>query len=232
MPGQIRVTFRNFQGLDLSRAQKVPLARRKQNSPGEETILRGALDGLSAVPKTGQRLRSEKTLVAAPSPVMTVVGSIPGARIRSPIPDFTIADGIAASAGSLAAVGSGGGVYFWNKSPNGEVGLYGSISAGIVTNIGASVGFQIALLFGKAADVLGGDSITVSVDIGIDIATVTGSLIISAPPGGVWPLSPTMFAGWTPEIIGIAFGLSVGISALPVDYSVMPGRTWIRPVTP
>lgn len=231
MPGQIRVTFRNFTGLDFSDARKARLARPKGNVLGEETILRGAIDGLGAVSNTGRRLSSEKALLAAPSPVMTIAGSIPKARIRSPFPDFTIADGVAASAGSVAAVGLGGGIYFWNKKPDGEVGLYGSISAGVISNLGASVGVQLALMFGKAPDVLGGDSIAISVDIGIDIATVTGSLIVNAPPGGVWPLSPTMFAGWVPEVIGISFGLSVGVSALPVDYSVMPGRTWLKPIT-
>jgi hypothetical protein len=231
MPGQIRITFRNFTGLDFSGAIKVPLAKAKTNVIGEETILRGAIDGLGALSNTGQRLRGEKALIAAPSPVMTIVGSIPKVRIRSPSPDFTIADGVTASAGAVAAVGSGGGIYFWNKRPDGEVGLYGSISAGLISNLGVSAGVQIAFMFGKAPDVLGGDSIALSVDIGIDIATVTGSLILNAPPGGVWPPSPTMFAGWIPEVIGIAFGLSVGVSALPVDYSVMPGRTWLKPIT-
>ena len=53
-------------------------------------------------------------------------------------------------------------------------------------------------------------------------------VIISAPPGGVWP-PPTGLAalrGWVPTITGIAMGLSVGVSALPVDVTVMPGRTW------
>jgi hypothetical protein len=79
--------------------------------------------------------------------------------------------------------------------------------------------------------VLAGDSIAVSVDVGIDFATVSGMLILNAPPVSAgWP--PTITGAWTPEVIGVGFGTSFGFSALPVDISVMPGRTWIKPLTP
>jgi hypothetical protein len=45
-----------------------------------------------------------------------------------------------------------------------------------------------------------------------------------------WP--PTLTGPWRPEVIGIGIALTVGISVLPVDISVMPGRTWIKPITP
>ena len=232
MPGQFRVTFRNFTGLDLSGARKTPIPRYKPNHFGEETAVRTALEGAAAVSSTGGLLRSLLGAATPPVASMSVAGVVPGVRIRSPIPDFTVTDGVGASAGAGAAFGAGGGIYFWNKSPSGEVGFFGSLSIGLITNIGASVGVQITLLFGKAPDVLAGDSITVSVDVGIDIATVSGLLILNAPPGGVWPPSRTMLAGWVPEIIGVGFGASVGLSALPVDVSVMPSRTWTRAFDP
>jgi len=231
MPAQIRVTFKNFRGLDLSGGTKISVPPYKPNHFGEETILRGALNGAGGMTAHGSLLRSLLGVATPPVGTMTVAGPIPGCRIRSPIPDFTVTDAVGASAGALAAFGTSGGVYFWNKSPGGEVGLFGSLSAGMVSNVGASVGVQICLLFGKAPDVLKGDSITVSVDIGIDIATVTGCVIISAPPIGVWPppTSWASFSGWVPEIIGIGIGASVGFSVLPMDISVMPSRTWTRP---
>jgi len=79
--------------------------------------------------------------------------------------------------------------------------------------------------------VLAGDSITVAVDVDIVMASVSGMLILSAPPVSLgWP--PTLTGPWRPEVIGIGIALSVGISVLPVDISVMPGRTWIKPITP
>ena len=34
------------------------------------------------------------------------------------------------------------------------------------------------------------------------------------------------------DLEGIGFGLSVGVSALPVSVSVMPSHTWLRPFDP
>src|SRR5262249_15181178 len=153
----------------------------KANHFGEETVLRGAINGAATMSSHGSFLRSLMGVASPPVASMSLAGSIPGCRIRSPIPDFTVTDGVAASAGAVTVFGAGGGIYFWNKSPGGEIGVYGSLSAGVMSNIGGSVGVQICLLFGRAPDVLRGDSITVSVDVGIDFATVTGSVIISAP---------------------------------------------------
>ena len=36
----------------------------------------------------------------------------------------------------------------------------------------------------------------------------------------------------TREVIGIGIQVTAGISALPADVSVMPGKTWIKPLTP
>ena len=232
MPGQFRVTFRNFRGLDLAHARKAPMPRVNPNSLGEETVLRTALEGAAAVSSRGGLLRSLLNIATAPVATMSIAGSIPGARIRSPIPDFTVAESIASTTGAIVSYGLDGGIYYWNKSPRGEVGLFGSISMGLVTNIGSSLGIQVALMFGSAPSVLAGDCVTVSVDVGIDVVTVSGFLVLSAPPGGVWPPSPTMLTGWTPDIIGVGFGVSVGFSVLPVDISVMPSRTWIRPFDP
>lgn len=233
MPGQIRITFRNFVGLDLSGSRKIPVSRYQPPHFGEQTAIEAAIEALGGLTPAGRVLRSLKALVSPPPAAMTLSGTIPGVRIRSPFPDFTIADGVGASAGAVTAFAAGGGIYFWNKSPSGEIGLYGSLSVGLITNIGASAGFQIALMFGRAPDVLAGDSITVSVDVGIDVVTVTGMLILSAPPSGVWPPpNPSALAGWVPEVIGVGFGMSAGWSALPVDISVMPSRTWTHPIDP
>lgn len=232
MPGQFRVTFRNFRGLDLASARKAPMPNYKSNGFGEETAIRGALRGAAAVSSRGSLLNSLLDIATPPVASMSIAGSVPGARIRSPIPDFTVTEGAGVSVGAIAAYGAGGGVYYWNKHPDGEIGLFGSLSVGLVTNIGTSAGIQFSLLFGAAPSVLAGDCVTVAVDVGIDVLTVTGFLVLAAPPGGVWPPSATMLAGWTPDIIGVGYGVSVGFSVLPVDISVMPSRTWTRPIDP
>lgn len=230
MPGQVKITFKNFTYVDFSTAKKLKLPAKKSNLPGEETLLRAGVSAVSQVSSRKKLWNSALDMASAPPGALSILGSIPNLKIRSGKPDFTIAVGSAITAGGGAMnVSSGAGVYFWNKSPSGEIGLYGSVSIGVITNLGASFGDSIAYLFGKPSDVLAGDSITLSVDVGIDIVTLTGSLILSAPPATLWP--PAITGAWTPEVIGLAFGLSVGISALPADISVMPGRTWIKPVT-
>jgi hypothetical protein len=231
MPGQVRITFKNFKGLDLSGARKISVPRQRPNWPGEEEVRRYTLQILAQRPESGL-LRKLLEMMTPPLGMVIVSGTIPGVRIRLPMPDYTITDGVSGSAGAVANFSAGGGLYFWNKRPDGEIGIYGSLSAGLITNIGASVGVQLGFLFGKAPDVLAGDSIVVSVDVEIVAATVTGMLVLNTPPGGIWPITPAALSTWTPEVIGIGFGLSVGLSALPADISVMPSHTWTHSIDP
>ena len=237
MPGEIRINFLNFWGLAPSQLRQAKL-------PGvsgggfQDTLVRGAINSVSGVARRGPLLRDSLDMISPPLGNLTLTGIIPGVRIRSPRPDFTIAAGITGSAGAIVNVGGGAGIYFWNKRPRGEVGLYGSLSVGMITNIGASIGDQLCLMFGPAGTVLAGDSITIGVDIDIGVISIGGMLILSAPPVSLsWPPTftswpPPAIIGWTPEVIGIGMTLTAGISALPVSYTVMPGRTWIKPLTP
>lgn len=230
MPGQLKVNFKNFWGLSPAHFVK---AKMPGASGGgfKDALLRGAIAGVSGVARRGPLLNDSLNMISPPLGTISLTGAIPGVKIRSPSPDFTIAVGITGSAGAGASVGGGAGVYFWNKRPGGEVGIYGSLSVGAVTNAGISIGDQICLMFGPAASVLAGDCITIGVDIDVGVVGIGGQLILSAPPvTSGWP--PTIGGGWTPEVIGIGMTLTVGISALPVSYSVSPGRTWIKPLTP
>lgn len=229
MPGQTRITFRNFTGLDLSSGRRVTRPRYKSPAFGEETLLRGAISALGAVSDVGKLLGGAAGMATSPPGSLSVSGIIPGVRIRVPNPDFTITYGLTASAGASVAVGVGGGVYFWRKASGGEIGLYGSVAAGLITNAGVGAGYALAFLFDAAPTVLAGDCIILSVDVGIDIITVSGQLILNAPPVSLgWP--PSITGVWNPEVVGIGFALTAGISALPVNISVMPSRTWTHPV--
>jgi len=231
MAKQIRITFKNFTSLDLSGSRKVNLPRANRNSFGEETLLRTTLSGMDRMSpgRRGTSLVADLLDLASPPPGRVMLsGSVPGALVRPRGPDFTIAAGPTSSMGAGFALGSSGGVYFWNKMPGGEVGLFGSLSIGIISNIGFSAGASVTYLFGPAPTVLAGDAIVVSVDVGIDIATVSGMLVLNAPPTTIWPPRVAL-SGWVPEIIGVGFGFSIGLSALPVDISVMPSRTWMTP---
>src|ERR1700758_2125739 len=98
MPGQVRITFQNFQGLDLSAATKVTVPKQRPNLPGEETVLRSTLN---AVASPRNLFRALLDMLTAPSGSVSVSGSIPGVIVRSPSPDFTISDGISGSAGDV-----------------------------------------------------------------------------------------------------------------------------------
>jgi len=235
MPGQMRINFKGFSGLVPTQLQR---ARAPGTSGGaaQDAVLRAAIGALAGTAKRGPMLRGAQDMITPPFGTITLGGLIPGITIRSPLPDFTIAVGVAGGFGAVLNFSGGGGVYLSNKAPRGEVGLYGSLSLGLVANMGVSIGDQFCVMFGKPEDVLAGDSITISVDIGIDIFTMTGMLILNAPPVSVglpgtrsWP--PSITGPWKPEVIGIGIAMSAGISAMPFDISVMPGRTWIKPVT-
>ncbi|QUL39093.1 hypothetical protein [Erythrobacter sp. JK5] len=206
---------------------------------GEETLLRGAIAALAATGNAKGRLLDHTLDRCDDGATMTVSGSIPGAVVPSPT-DFTITEGLTVGASAGAAYSAGSGVYFWKKSRGFDIGLYGSLSVGLVTNIGAGGGVQLGYFFGPAPSTLGGDSIelAVTVDAGVSIG---GSMFISAPPGGFTPPAGTSLSSWLssmaastrswrPQVIGVAYTLSVGVSALPVDIAVMPGRTWTRSV--
>jgi hypothetical protein len=230
MSGQVTVTFRGFTDalvlLNLPRAQKskLPLAK----SPGtiEESLIRTGLQGASLV---STRISSLLALLTPPPYVSKIVGTVSRIPIRRRT-DFTIAVGFVASAGAGVSAGLGGGVYFWNKSPRGEVGLFGTISVGFITNIGAGAGDSFAYLFDAAPTVLAGDIIALEVDVEIGVVTVGGQLFITAPPATIWP--PALTGLWVPEIVGVGFQVTMGISVAPVNIAVTPSRTWIKPITP
>jgi len=240
MPEPIRVRFRGFAGLDFGTARRSTLPRHKPPVVGEHTLLEGVIRALAATGnRKGQLLESTRDRVEGGAE-MSIMGRIPGAIIPSSR-DFTISEALVVSAGAGAAIGGGAGVYFWKKSPGFELGLFGSMSAGLITNIGASGGVQIGYFFGSAPKTLGGDSVELAVSVDIGIASIGGSVFLSAPPGGWTPPPGVSLAAhltalvtgtrrWQPQIIGIAYSVTAGLSTLPADVAVMPGRTWTRGV--
>lgn len=256
MPGQVSVTFRGFTpGLltaNLGAARRFRFPDRAPPGIGEETLLRAGLEALSLVSTArGPAIHTLLGLAAPPVSSLRLSGVVPGAFIRLPSPDFTITYGLSAGAAAIYAFSVGAGVYFWYKMPGSEVGVYGSMNIGMMSNVGASAGVPVAVLFDKAPVVLAGNLITISIDIDIPPVTVGGHLFLTAPPvtmpatGPLVTTSPASrivpgasvhprftVGAWTPEIVGIGFMIGVGVSALPVSLAVMPGRTWIRPVRP
>lgn len=230
MPGQISVTFRGFTDanvlINLPRAQKAKLPHRKPPSSIEESLVRTGLEGASLV---SPRIRSLLDLFAPPPVIANIVGTVSRIPIRKS-PDFTVAVGFIAQAGAGVSAGLGGGVYFWNKRPRSEVGLYGSVSVGAVTNIGFGAGDSFAYLFDAAPKVLAGDIIALEVDVEVGPVTVGGQIFMSAPPVTLWP--PALTGPWVPEILGVGFTLTAGISLAPVSIAVTPSRTWIKPLFP
>lgn len=230
MPGQITVTFRGFTdenvALNLPRSQRAKLPPRSAPSSIEETLLRTALE---AAALASTRIRSLLALMASPPAVASIVGTVSRIRIRR-TPDFTIAVGYVAQVSAGMSAGLGGGMYYWNKRPRGEIGLYGTVSVGVITNIGFGAGDSFAYLFDAAPTVLAGDIIALEVDVEIGPVTVGGQIFMSAPPVTLWP--PTLTGPWVPEILGVGFQVTAGISVSPLAIAVTPSRTWIRPIFP
>ncbi|MBV5296692.1 MAG: hypothetical protein ACOYNF_17810 [Rhodoferax sp.] len=212
---------------NIGRAARVRMP--PKGSPGafEQQALRTAISAASGFSRVARRL---SMLMAPPSAMARVIGSVGSLPIRSPSPDFTVTVGLTASAGAAVSVGGGAGIYYWNRLPSGELGLYGSVSVGMISNIGFGVGDAIAFLFGSAPSTLAGDIIALEIDVGIDIFTVGGQVFITAPPVTFVPLR--IGPGWSPEIVGFGLTLTAGMSVLPVNYAITPSRTWIRPLTP
>lgn len=245
MPGQYRITFSGFPELQFANMRPMRLPARRANLPGEESLIRAALTSANA-PK--RAFHSSLLQAAADPPAALIVsGSVPGALIRAPR-EWTVAEGVTAGIAAGTGASVGGGLYFWMHPPHSEIGLFGSLSLGLVANLGVGAGVVIMILFGSAPALLGGDTVSVGVDVGMEFLTLSGFMILSAPPGGfgagrsapagmlragsaLLAGSPsTLFPGWTPQIVGIGFSLTAGLSALPINFSVMPGRTWLRPI--
>jgi hypothetical protein len=228
MPGQITVTFRGFTdplvAANLPRSVRTQLPNRTPPGPIEESLLRTALEGAAL---GSSRIRSLLDLIAPPPAIMSIVGSVSSLRIRRTA-DFTIAVGYVAQVAAGVSAGLGGGVYYWNKRPRGEVGLFGSVSLGVITNIGFGAGDSFAYLFDAAGTVLAGDLIGLEVDVEIGPVTVGGQIFMTAPPVTIWP--PALTGPWVPEIVGVGFQVTAGISVSPVAIAVTPSRTWIRPI--
>ena len=228
MPGQITVTFRGFTdpmvaaNLPLSVKTKIPNAKRP--GPMEETLLR---TGLEAAALGSTRVASLLSLIAPPTAMMRIIGAVGSLPIRR-TSDFTIAVGYVAQAAAGISAGLGGGVYYWNKRPSGEVGLFGTVSIGAITNIGFGAGDSFAYMFDAAGTVLAGDLIGLEVDVEIGPVTVGGQIFLTAPPVTLWP--PTVTGPWVPEVVGVGFQVTAGISVSPIAIAVTPSRTWIRPI--
>lgn len=184
-------------------------------SLGSETLIETALRAYCATGLTGAPiLRECLDFSHNPRITPTFVGSIRRAPVR-PHRDWTIAGGPSVAAFAGAVAGASGGVYFWNKPPSGQIGLFGSLSFGSITNVGVSLVAQITYYFGSAPACLAGTSLVVGVDLGGKVITGGGYLVFST--------------GSPAALIGISFALGVGASMLPADFTVQISRTWITP---
>lgn len=180
---------------------------------GSETALEAVLRAYSAMGLTGAPIVREcLDFSHNPHAVTSFVGTIRKAPVR-PHRDWTIALGPSVSAAAGGGIAASGGLYFWNKAPTGEIGLFGSLSVVSVTNVGASIVGQATYYFGSAPVCLAGTSLVVGVDVGGKVVTGGAYLVFSTSPAA---------------LIGISFALGVGASMLPVDFTVQLSQTWIK----
>ena len=184
---------------------------------GSETALETVLGAYCATGMTGAPIIREcLNFSHNPGVPLTFIGSIRKAPVR-PHRDWTIALGPSISAAAGGGGAASGGLYFWNKPPTGEIGLFGSLSVVSVTNVGVSLVGQGTYYFGSAPDCLAGMSLVVGVDVGVPGKVITGGAYL------VFSTSPA-------ALIGISFALGVGASMLPVDFTVQLSKTWIKPI--
>lgn len=182
---------------------------------GSETALEAVLRAYRALGLAGSSIVGEcLDFSHNPAASTTFVGSIRKAPVR-PHRDWTLALGPSVSAAAGGGVAASGGLYFWNKSPTGQIGLFGSLSVVSVTNVGVSIVGQATYYFGSAPACLAGTSLVVGVDVGGKVITGGAYLIFSTSPAA---------------LIGISFALGAGASMLPVDFTVQLSKTWIKPL--
>lgn len=236
MPQELRIAFRGFEnGIDWRQAVSVP-GRKVGNGAFSETAARGMMAGLGGT-RAGPMVNSINELSNAPAGRVSTSGSIPGVTMPGVATDFTVALGPGGNVGAFIQGSAGGGLYWWIRPGPDEIGLWGSVGIGVTSNLGVSAGMQVSVWYGAAPAVLAGESLGVAVDVSVGPATVTGMAFFSVPPGGMF-LTPGMKfpsaapPGWKTKLIGLGFMLSAGFSVLPVDISVGPSMTWIKPLTP
>jgi hypothetical protein len=241
MPEPFRINFRGFTGLDFSDARRCQGSRAGSPLPGESSLIRAGISAAAAAGNNKGRLLANGLERCEGGPGLIISGTIPGARIP-PTREWTIAEGLTAGVGAGVGISYGAGIYMWCQNPGLELGLYGSFAAGLITNLGAGGGVQYAYMFGPAPSVLAGDSIAISVSVDAGFMSLGGTLYLSAPPGGVtppagsggsisaWLTTLASLGTYTPQVIGVGYQATVGVSVLPADISIMPGRTWTRSV--
>jgi hypothetical protein len=229
-PRQVSVNFGRLTDADIAanigRAVRPAKGRRSAPGFGQQTLIRGAIEALSTISPARAGLLPSLATMASRSASISYIAGPALSVLRGG--EFTVAEGFVGSGGAGLTAGLGAGVYAWMKRPGAELGLYGSISVGYMTNIGFGAGACVSLMFGPAPAVLGGDSIALEVDIGIDVITVSGLIYLSAPSvTSVWP--PVIGPGYSPQVIGVGFQVTAGMSILPANIAVSASRTWLRP---
>lgn len=125
---------------------------------------------------------------------------------------WTIALGGSAGVAAIGGYFAGFGVY---GSNNGEFGLYDGYGCQIQTNIGFSSGGEIAYIFGPPSTFSG-----MAFAIGIDFDI----------PGVGFGASGRCIFNTDLQWTGISFGVSGGISALPMNFTIQAGDTNLRPI--
>ncbi len=128
---------------------------------------------------------------------------------------MTIGLGGSTSAFAVIGVTAGAGLY---GSTTPELGWYTSGGAGFWTNAGVSSGLALTYVFGPPS-AFSGLSIGVGVDadlpglgVGIGILLLFGA---SGPPF---------------QFLGYSFGVSAGLSALPIDFTIQASDTYTRKI--
>jgi hypothetical protein len=212
MDQNVRIDVTKVAGIDpRAIGTKTRIPRQRTNLPGEQSMIEAGIKAYAATHGTGSGvLLDALDFKSKPSLTVTTVGSIAKAPTR-PCTDFTIAAGPSISEGAGVSIDFAGGLYFWNKPLGGEVGLWGSIGVGAITNVGASLVAQIYYLFGPAPALLAGESWLVGVDIGGKLVTGGGYLVFAD--------------SWPPQWIGVSFAIGVGVSILPYDIQIQGSHT-------
>jgi hypothetical protein len=214
---QITINTEGIDDLDPSDPGLVKAVRivpkRHPPSPlnAKEEILEAAMRLYSETDGPGAKFFAGCLDFKEPGSSVTFVGS-PKHMTKAAGPGATVATGPSVSAGAGLLFGLSGGIFLSNTTP--PIGLYGSVDAGIVTNISAGGVWQFTAFSAAPAVVFDGPpTLVIGVNISITTPGVispqgTGYIVVQTPPSG------------PPRMIGAGFGFGLGAGVLPVDIYV------------
>ena len=213
----IRIHLSEIADLDPNdktlKTKKIIMPKPQRQLTGEESLLEAGLDLYSKLDQPhSQYIGACLDFKRDPSSTVKTVGTMK--HIKTPASaGSSIGTGPAASAGAAALLGVSAGVFFSTGSP--QIGLYGSIDAGVLIGVSAQIMWQFTCYTKPAFQVFNGPPVVL---IGVNVSTKPACGPVFGGFIACFDRNPLPL-----ELIGVGFQAGFGCGLLPVEIFMTRG---------